>query len=293
METLLSPKQVAQALRVSESSVKRWCDKGSIVTTYTEGGHRRIRMGDLAEFVRANRLGVHDFVPMGLVPTLPAQVDGQIACDQVLQAMLEGDEDRCSNLVLEMYLAKLPIHRICDSVIARALHRIGEEWACGTAAIYQERLSCKVIQRVLHRLQMLVPEVPDKAPTALGCSAEGDPYSLGTTMVELVLRESGWRAFSLGENIPLEDLANAIERHQPHIVWLSCSCISDSKSFVDRFQILYDRFHASGVLFAIGGQALTSDLIDKIPHDLHGTTMKDIYEFALRVRSSFRSGRVI
>ena len=54
MRELLTPKQVARAINVSESSVKRWCDKGVIPTQYTAGGHRRIPLSGLMEFLRSS-----------------------------------------------------------------------------------------------------------------------------------------------------------------------------------------------------------------------------------------------
>ena len=55
MRDLLTPKQVARAIDVSESSIKRWCDKGVIPTQYTAGGHRRITMADTLEFLRTGK----------------------------------------------------------------------------------------------------------------------------------------------------------------------------------------------------------------------------------------------
>jgi len=37
----LSPRELAEALGVSESSLKRWVDAGKIAASRTEGGHRR------------------------------------------------------------------------------------------------------------------------------------------------------------------------------------------------------------------------------------------------------------
>ena len=42
MKPLLSPKELADAIGVSESSIKRWVDNGEIQATKTSGGHRRI-----------------------------------------------------------------------------------------------------------------------------------------------------------------------------------------------------------------------------------------------------------
>lgn len=286
MDTLLSPKQVAQALRVSESSVKRWCDKGSIATTYTDGGHRRIRLVDLAEFVRANKLAIQDFVPMGLAKSSPSARNLDEATRGMVQALLDGNEDQCSQIVMELYLAKQPIHEICDRVFAEAFYQIGDRWVCGEAEIYQERLSCKIAQRILHRLQILLPDPKPNAPVALGCASEGDLYCLGSTMVELVLRDVGWRALSLGENLPMESLAAAIERHQPRLVWVSCSYLQNADHFVHAFNNLYEAYR-SRAKFAIGGQALTPEIKAQLKSDLIGESMQQIFEFAQGLTSGY------
>ena len=69
MRDLLTPKQVSRAIDVSESSVKRWCDKGVIPTQYTAGGHRRITMSGLMEFLRAGKHQLIHPEALGLPPT--------------------------------------------------------------------------------------------------------------------------------------------------------------------------------------------------------------------------------
>ena len=39
---MLSPRELAEAVGVSESSLKRWADRGRVHVHRTEGGHRRI-----------------------------------------------------------------------------------------------------------------------------------------------------------------------------------------------------------------------------------------------------------
>jgi hypothetical protein len=55
MKNLATPKQVTRAIQVSESSVKRWCDKGVIPTHYTAGGHRRVPLSGLLDFLRSTK----------------------------------------------------------------------------------------------------------------------------------------------------------------------------------------------------------------------------------------------
>lgn len=55
MDELLTTRQVAAELQVSESSVKRWCDQGLIRTQRTAGGHRRIERSSLRRFLALSR----------------------------------------------------------------------------------------------------------------------------------------------------------------------------------------------------------------------------------------------
>src|SRR5271165_4212340 len=50
--TLLTPKELADAIGASESSVRRWVDAGDIRMSRTAGGHRRILLPDAIQFIR-------------------------------------------------------------------------------------------------------------------------------------------------------------------------------------------------------------------------------------------------
>ena len=65
----LTPKQVARAIGVSEASLKRWCDKGLIEMVRTVGGHRRLPLSSVLQFLRSSG---HQLVRpeiLGLPPT--------------------------------------------------------------------------------------------------------------------------------------------------------------------------------------------------------------------------------
>ena len=56
MKQTLSPRELARALGVSESSLKRWADDGKIRFSRTVGGHRRIAVSDALQFARDAKL---------------------------------------------------------------------------------------------------------------------------------------------------------------------------------------------------------------------------------------------
>lgn len=289
MKELLTPKQVARALDVSESSVKRWCDKGVIPTHYTAGGHRRIAMSAIIEVVRQ---GQHQLVhPEALgLPATSGQSVRVIdrARDQLTEALLAGDEFRCRQIVVDLYLAEHAVSVICDDAIAAAFREIGDRWSCGQAEVYQERRGCEITLRVLHDLRALVPHPPASAPLAIGGAGTGDQYSLSTTMAELVLRTTNWNAVSLGDNLPFDTLAAAIREQRPKLFWLSCSFIDDKEAFLSGYQTLFKEFGQT-VAFVVGGYALSEDIRRHMQFGAYCDNMQHLETFATTLLNNMQS----
>ena len=175
------------------------------------------------------------------------------------EALLAGDELLARQIVFDLYLAKHAMSMIFDKVFVSAFQEIGERWACQQADVYQERRGCDIITRILFELRR-VQCPPERCCTAIGGTIEGDLYSLPTTMAELVLRDSGFHATTLGTSIPFVSLIKAIEQTQPKLFWLSVSHIPSPANFVNQFAALSQQCQASGTALVVGGRALTEEL---------------------------------
>lgn len=280
MRTALTPKQIARAIDVSESSIKRWCDRGAIPTHYTAGGHRRVDLAALLQFLKEGNVQLVRPEALGLPPTSGrgAPALGR-ARDQFVEGLLEGNDSRCRQIAFDLYLAEHSLAVICDDVLAAAFREIGDRWACGAADVYQERRGCEIALRLLHELRAVLPSAPANAPIAIGCAPSGDPYHLGTTMAELVLRDAGWNAASLGENIPTESIAAAIRDHRPQLLWLSCSHIANLENFLSEYAHLHDEF-GTEVAFAVGGYALVPEIRQQMRYSVYCESMQDFETFA-------------
>jgi methanogenic corrinoid protein MtbC1 len=286
MRDLLTPKQVARAINASESSVKRWCDKGVIPTQYTAGGHRRISLPGLLNFLRERQQELVHPEALGLPPTSgqSARVVER-ARQQMTEALIAGDEPRCRQIAIDLYLAEHSISAICDEVFAAAFREIGDRWACGDAEVYQERRGCEILLRVLRELRSLLPAPAAGALTAIGAAPSGDPYRLGTTMAELVLRDAAWNAVSLGDNLPFATLAAAIRQQRPSLFWLSCSHIPDESEFLAGYRDLYEEFGLE-VAFVVGGYALSDQLRQRMKYSAYCDNMQHLEGFAQTLRSA-------
>lgn len=280
MTKLITPKQVAQAIGVSESSLKRWCDRGLLTPVRTAGGHRRLALDDVVQFlrksghrlVRPDLLGLPANAGQGETILPRAQV-------QVRNALLAGDEDRVRRIVFDLYLAGQNVCDICDRVVAEAFHDIGDGWQCGEVAVYRERRGCEIALKALHDLRLTVRAPSADAPLALGGALEFDPYRLPTTMVEVALLEAGWRASSLGTMLPTSTLVEAVRENQPDLVWVSVSSIASMDEFLGGYSQLYEIATAMGAAVVVGGRALTDEVRQQMDYSAYCDTLRHLVDF--------------
>jgi excisionase family DNA binding protein len=281
MRDLLTPKQVARAIGVSEASLKRWCDKGTVHAIRTAGGHRRLPINGVMQFLRRTGYPLVRPEMLGLPSTTGhGQETIERARSHMRPALEAGDEQQVTRLVFDLYLAGHGACDICDQVIAPAFHDIGARWQHGDVEVYEERRGCEVCMRTLYQLRRMLPSVPDSAPNAVGATLEGDPYTIPTLMAEIALREAGWRADSYGIGHPFSTLLAAIRSVRPRLFWLSVSTIATMSDFRAGYATLYETAVECGVPVVVGGRALTEEIRRAIQYSSYGDTLRHLVSCA-------------
>lgn len=260
MKSQVSPKQLARALQVSESSVKRWCDQGVIATVRTAGGHRRIAISTVIDFLQKNDHRLVQPEILGL-PVTTGSTERMLERAQPTfrEALLCGDEQRARAVVLDLFLANHELSAILDDVVAFSLHEIGERWSCGDIDVYQERRACEISLRVLHEIRQVLPRKEPPVGLAIGATPGSDLYHVPNTMVDLVLRQVGWDTHNLGVGLPFDTLRQAIAHHRPRLFWLSVSHVDDSDQFISDYESLFSSAPPE-TAFVVGGRALNESL---------------------------------
>lgn len=284
MNQLLSPKQVAEAIGASESSLKRWCDQGLLTTVKTAGGHRRIPIQEVLRFVREQN---HAVVEPHIL-SLPATTDRKArrterSAERLTEALLSNNELACHAILFGLFLAGESVSSIFDVVVATAFRSIGDKWECHEAEVYQERFSCQIMLRLLHELRSK-QVTPNPKFVALGATIEGDQYVLPVTMAEIVLRSVDWDARLLGTSIPFDSIVKAVETHSPALVWLSVSFIADESAFIRGFHRLSAAASKNKTAIVVGGRALTPEIRMQLSYSAYCDTMRHLEEFGKTLR---------
>jgi len=286
-EAVLSPKELARAIGVSESSLKRWVDEGRIRASRTAGGHRRIRLSDAVRFVRESHVPVLRPELLGLsdVNEAPAE-DAESDAGELLFAVLQrGDLARAKGLITAAYLDGQPLATIFDGPVRHALSRLGELWQHSNDGIFIEHRAVDICVQALTELRSIMPAAEADAPVAIGAAPGGDPYMIPTLMAAMVAAEAGYSAVNLGPDTPPDVLGDAADRYGAALVWLSATSPIERRTLAREVGALARRVAARNGMLVVGGQKTDPDLVAGQSNAQHVASMSELAAFARGLRS--------
>ncbi len=236
----LTSRQFADSIGVSESSVKRWVDDGTIKADRTAGGHRRIPVAAAISYIRDH--GVSVSKPQALsFPTTPeiGPID-EDAVEALRDAMLHDRAAECRAIIAGRYLVGARVGSIADNLISPVLRELGEIWLERPEGILLEHRAVDTCIHVLTEIGTWLGAGREFAPAAVTAGAPEDPYLLAPMLASLVLREAGIRATNLGPHTPLETISLAMARYGARL-----GAVSFSAPISPRFESAWRTFRQS------------------------------------------------
>lgn len=287
---LLSTRALAQAVGVSESSIKRWVDDGTIRSTRTVGGHRRIQRADAIRFVRDTRATVVAPHILGLAAAVGAKATTAASAGAVLTDLLVRGAEHEARAVLEgLYVAGESLAAILDGPLRSALEHIGTIWQQDRTGIFLEHRAVQICVRALSQLSTLMP-APADAPAAVGGAVAGDPYLLPSMAAALVLAGEGYDPVNLGADLPASSLAEAMTRLDARIVWVSVSTATDALALGQELTTLVEAAATRHTHVVVGGRAATKVTLHGAPNLYTGGSMAELTAFARGLRANAAAG---
>lgn len=282
----LTPRQAAELLGVSESTVRRWCDRSLLAAGRTTGRHRRIDQAELLAFARANGLWSGPETVAS-----PAGRGGRAATVDQLgprfeAALLAGDEVGVRTLVVDG-LAQHEPEVLFDRLVAPAMRRIGDRWATGELAVFEEHRATQLVHAALAHARAVLPRPPADAPVAVCAGLSGDPYAIAPAMAALVVQAERWRPMLLGPDTPTSEVIGAARAAGARLVVISIGCVESSGATRASLAALAWATGAMGAALAVGGRGLDPALRDGLAADHAGETMADLRAFARSERARF------
>lgn len=219
----ISTASAAQFLGVGPTSVKRWADLGLLKCVRTAGNHRRFLRDEVERFARAIQAG---HVPLeGATTPLPQgpRLDGGPQIELWTRQLLELGTYSLHGALLTEREAQGSWWRVAD-LIGLALTELGRRWSCGEVSVMAEHLASERLARALARCAEAMP-APVGGPRVLLAMADADDHTLGLSLAELVLRETGHQVLWAGRATPTAEIVSYLQTQAPAMVALSASVV--------------------------------------------------------------------
>lgn len=290
-----STTEVAKALGIGVSTVKRWVDEGVLPAHKTAGGHRKLLVADVLELARHG-----DFPQAGLTALMDPRRERKLPvncdlADELRRSLLAGDAEQVRLLIIGSYRSGMSMEDLADQAIAPAMKDIGRDWETGRIDVMEEHRASQLCAAALYELKpTLESRAVKNRPRAVGGAAPNDQSLLPTLLAQMVLIDASWDAVNLGSNTPLHSLSKAIVELRPKLLWLSvCHPMTkdEEEEFVSGYRALYKQAEKAGVAVAIGGNALVGELRSKIPYTTFGDRLSHLVAFARTLNPKLKQPR--
>lgn len=304
---VLSTSQVADLLSVHPSTVKRWCEAGTISAGKTAGGHRRFRLHDVLAGARERGVStiLDPFTPYeGHVWSALEAVRGERSFGRVhalaMGWITRGQHDRVGRL-FEMlgHHPDVPLPLLLDEGVGGFMARVGESWRDGRLRVGEEHLASQTLLEALLRLRTSLiragstPANGSGRPEKLAVvgSTDGDLHHLGALCVRLVLEREGWETLYLGPSVPVEDFASVQRARQASLVCISVSPTdggTDPIRSLRTLEGLYDPTRPYALALGGGGVRNGNGSLERLEATFHDLALFDsCASFVESLRSGF------
>jgi len=155
---------------------------------------------------------------------------------------------------LEQALARDGLRGFVLHTCAPLIQSVGEQWAGGRLAIFEEHLLTRQLTRFLD-LAMSRLGRPAGAPRVLLTTLSGEQHALGLLMAEALLWCSGTPTLNLGTDVPMDQIVAAVERNAVSTVAISFSASYPRGPVGSHLEELVGRL-PQGVSVWIGGDGV-------------------------------------
>ena len=281
-QSQLSPKSLASAIGVSESSMKRWIDQGQLPVHITSGGHRRISFSDAIKFIRAHKRTIVDPSALGLGGS--EGTDSGINQSELVDILKAGDSAHLSNSLLQLYLSGYGLPTLFDALLPE-FRLIGELGLDDPRYISTEHLYSTTLAKALSQLQLYLPAV-DNMPIAIGGTLAPDSSYVSSLLAETVISSTGMRTMNLGANTPITSMLEIAEEFDAKLVWVSVVHQSDMYAINVALENLYNTLQEKGVRCVIGGPGLQNSSTSHSFLEKHNASLHEVHQLASSIVSS-------
>ena len=219
--------ELSRRTGVRAETIRAWERRYGLVEPARSAGGFRLYSPADEERVQAMRALIAEGVSAAEAATLAKSGAGAAAPSvrspdaeaERLRAALEAYDEEAANRALDRALSAFSLDVFTGAVVLPAIAAIGNRWAAGEASVAQEHFATSVVRGRL--LALSRGWGSGLGPLALLACPPGEQHDIGLIAFGLSLRNRGWRIVYLGQETPLDTLAETVRAVGPTVVVVS------------------------------------------------------------------------
>lgn len=194
------------------------------------------------------------------VPETPSWLNldtshGRLAASYLL-ALLEGERARASSLILEAAQSGASVPQLYLEVLLPAQQELGRMWQADEINVAEEHFATSTTKAIIAQLRLRASMRQRNGKTLLAAAVAGNQHEIGLQIVADLFEMEGWRVIQLGPDMPIPDLAEAVEFYQPDLLALSVSRPPQLVTLTETIQAVRRGQRGADVKILVGGRAL-------------------------------------
>lgn len=142
---------------------------------------------------------------------------------QYLEALLQGERHRASQLILQTIDEGVSIKDIYLYVFQRSQYEIGRLWQINQVGVAQEHYVTAATQLVMSQLYPHIFSNEKNGLRLVATCIGGELHEIGIRMVADFFEIEGWDTYYLGANTPTGSIVETIEARQADILAISAT----------------------------------------------------------------------
>jgi MerR family transcriptional regulator, light-induced transcriptional regulator len=204
-----------------------------------------------------------EYISSGIerLPELPASLPSLIHHDEpyaglarsYLDALLRGDRQGASRLVLDEVEGGMSIKDVYLHVFQRTQHEIGRLWQMNRISVAQEHYCTAATQLVMSQLYPHIFATERCGRTLVATCVSGDLHEIGVRMVADFFEMEGWDTYYLGANVPTQSILQTLAERRADVLAASATITTHVSVLADLIRSIRDSEACRGVKILVGG----------------------------------------
>jgi len=180
-------------------------------------------MADVAVEYIALGLGRLSEAPPAVPTFIPADSQQFPLASDYLAALLAGERQRASRLVMDAVEGGTSVQDIYLQVFQPCQHEIGRLWQLNQISVAQEHYCTAATQLIMSQLYPYLFTGERVGRTMVATCIANDLHEIGVRMVSDLFELSGWDTFYLGANTPVPSILEAVREQRADVLAVSAT----------------------------------------------------------------------